>query len=342
VDAGIDPLKINRMLGFIYRGDKQGDSPSLPNGAPKFQNIHGILIVKDGRLVFEEYFYHYYRENRHNLASMTKSITSLLVGIAIEQGYIVGVDEKILPYFSEYLPLQQPDERKNNITIEDLLTMRHGLDCDDWNPASITYYEKDFPYDQPDSIEATLNLPMLSLPGSQYSYCSASTIVLGAIVAKATGKSIPEYSTKYLFDPLGIKLAGWMSVPGGARDTGGGMVMRHRDMARLGQLVLQNGNWNGVQIISEDWLQRSTQEHVPLDFNATWGKGYGYLWWLNDVPIAGTNIHSISASGAGGQVITIFPELNMVIVITGGNYENDEGQPFKIMERLILPAVLPQ
>jgi CubicO group peptidase (beta-lactamase class C family) len=218
--------------------------------------------------------------------------------------------------------------------------MRHGIDCNDWDPDSITYYEKDFPYDQPDAIAATLNLPMLTLPGTRFSYCSASMMVLGAVIAKASGMSIPEYAKKYLLDPLGTKFSTWMSGPGGVTDTAGSMEMRPRDMARLGQLVLQNGNWNGEQIVPEDWIRRSTQEHVALEFNQTWGKGYGYLWWLSDVQVAGTHIHSIAASGAGGQVITIFPELNMVIVITGGNYTNDEGQPFQIMERFILPAVL--
>jgi CubicO group peptidase (beta-lactamase class C family) len=340
VDAGIDPVKISRMLGFIYFGYQSGDTIRQPNGAIKFRNIHGILIVKNGRLVFEEYFNHYYREAPHDLASATKSITSLLVGLAIKQGYIAGVDEKILPYFPEYLPLQSPDERKESITIEDLLTMRHGIECNDWDPSSPTYYKNGFPYDQPDAVEAALNLPMLTLPGSQFSYCSVSTVVLGEVVVIATGIRIPEYARKYLFDPLNIKSAIWMSVRGGVVDTSGSMEMRPRDMARLGQLVLQNGNWNGTQIIPEEWIRQSTQKHVSLDFNQTWGNNYGYLWWLSDVTIAGTQIHSIAASGAGGQVITIFPELNMVIVITGGNYTNDEGLPFQIMERFILPAVL--
>ena len=115
--------------------------------------------------------------------------------------------------------------------------------------------------------------------------------------------------------------------------------MSPRDMARLGLLMLHNGNWNGKQVISEEWVQQSIKEHESLEFNQTWGKGYGYLWWLSDVPIAGRTVHSFAASGAGGQVIAIFPDLGMVIVITGGNYDNDEGQPFQIMQRFILPAV---
>jgi CubicO group peptidase (beta-lactamase class C family) len=339
-DVGIDPVQINQMLAFIYRGDKNGEPLTLPDGDPKFENIHAILIVKDGLLVFEEYFYHYSIENRHNLASVTKSITSLLVGLAIEQGYLEGVGEKVLPYFPEYLPLQQGSEWKERITIENLLTMRHGIACDDWDPDSVTYYKHNFENNQPDTVEATLDLPMETLPGMLYSYCSASTVVLGGVLSKVTGTTIPRFAEQYLFDPLGIGFAAWRSLPGGWTDTCGDLEMRPRDMARLGQLMLQAGNWNGKQIIPADWIDQSIQEHVPLEFNQTWGNGYGYLWWLSDVPIAGTSVHSFAASGAGGQVITIFPDLNMVIVITGGNYQNDEGQPFEIMERFILPAVV--
>ncbi len=339
-DVGIDPVKIKQMLGFIYRGGKNGDKLRRSNGTLKFQKIHSILIVKDDRLVFEEYFYDYSLGNRHDLASVTKSITSLLVGLAIEQGYIEGVDEKVLSYFPEYLPLRQPDERKDGITIEDLLTMRHGLACDDWDPTSVAYHKTNFYTDQPDLVKATLNLPVEVSPGSQFSYCSASTVVLGAILTKATGMSIAEFAKRYLFAPLGLDITRWGSLLGGWTDTGGDLQMSPRDMARLGLLMLHNGNWNGEQIIPEDWIHQSIQEHVSLEFNQTWGKNYGYLWWLSDVPIAGTNVHSFAASGAGGQVIAIFPDLDMVIVITGGNYDNDEGQPFQIMQRFILPAVL--
>ena len=221
-----------------------------------------------------------------------------------------------------------------------MLTLRHGLACNDWEPASPAYYKKDFPWDQPDAIEATLNMAMEALPRSQYSYCSPSTVILGAILAKATGMSVPRFAEQYLLDPLGTERSTWMSLPGGYTDTAGSSEMRPCDMAKVGLLVLRNGNWNGEQIISEDWIRQSTQEQVSLEFNETWGNGYGYLWWLSDVQIGGTPVHSFAASGFGGQVIAVFPDLDMVIVITGGNFEHDEGQPFLIMERFILPAVL--
>jgi len=335
VDAGINPVKISRMLEFIYYGQKRGDTPELPNGLPKYKNIHSILIVKDGKLVFEEYFYDYGRDHQHDLASVTKSITSLLVGATIEQGYLKGVDEKVLPFFPEYLPLEQPDERAENITIEDLLTMRSGWECDDWNPNSRSYYLKM----QPMEIRTILNFPMKTKSGYGFSYCTSGTAILNALVARASGMELSQFANQSLLEPLGIQDITWdydYSYGG----FGGILLMRPRDMARIGLLTLQNGDWRGEQIIPKDWIEQSVQKHVGLSYNKTWGNGYGYLWWLSDVRYGGTKVHSFSASGHGGQVITVFPELDMVVVITGGNYHNDEGQPFQIMERFILPATL--
>jgi len=284
VDVGIDPVWINKMLGAIDPGNRRGIRPSEQNEAYSFHDIHSILIVKDGRLVFEEYFYNYYRENPHTLASVTKSITSLLVGLAIDQGHLSGVDEKILPYFPEYLPLQQPDQRVGEITIEDLLTMRHGWECDEWDPASITYRTKDFEYKHADLVKATLELPVETDPGSHFSYCTPSTVVLGAVLERATGMTLSQFAWQNLFDPLGINRATWMHVPGGGwTQAGSGVEMIPRDMARIGLLVLRNGNWNSEQIVPESWIQRSTEEHVALEQDQpSWDRGYGYLWRLGE------------------------------------------------------------
>jgi CubicO group peptidase (beta-lactamase class C family) len=284
------------------------------------------------RLAYSRYF-------NHDVASVTKSITSLLVGVAIEQGYLKGVDEKVLPYFPEYLPLSVADERKENITIEDLLTMQTGMECDDWDPASRTYYQKNQP-DQTDDIGFILNFPMETTPGSSFAYCTSGAAVLNALLIKVTGMELPAFADRYLFQPLGMKGVVWDISSGGWKNIDGISGMYPREMARLGLLLLQNGKWQGEQPIPQTWIEQSTREHVALAFNTTWGKGYGYLWWLSDVPIAGKMVHSFAASGHGVQVIAVFPELNMVVVFTGSNYDNDVGQPFEIMERFILPAVL--
>ena len=275
------------MLARIYHGDRPGYH-NWPPGQEKYENIHGILIVKDGLLVFEEYFYGYLLDSRHNVASVTKSITSLLVGIAIEQGDLGGVDESVPSFFPELLPLEPSGQQVGGITIEDLLTMRHGWECNDWDPDSRTYYLGNWESSQPNPVAATLNLPSVAAPGSRFSYCSASTIVLGGLIANATGTGIPEYADEVLFSPLGIETALWSRAAGGWTDTGGSLQMRPRDMARLGLLMLQDGNWDGLQVVPERWVRQSVQAHVRLSFNETWGRGYGYLWWLSEVPVAGT------------------------------------------------------
>jgi CubicO group peptidase (beta-lactamase class C family) len=340
-DVGIDPVWITRMLDSIFRGEQSEETHTLPNGGSKYQGIHNILIVKDGRLVLEEYFYYQSRYRSHEVASVTKSFTSLWVGLAIEHGYLESVDEKILHFFPEYLPLQAPDEQVENITIEDLLTMRAGWECDDWNPASRTFYQKDFPLDRPDLVETVLYFPMETLPGSTFSYCTSGTYVLNALLTKATGMELSSFAKQYLWEPLGIQSVTWAPFWGGWAEIGGVSLMRPRDMAKIGLLVLQNGNWNGEQILSEDWIRLSTQEHVSLDPDQpSWGKGYGYLWRLGRVRVIGSSVESVYAMGGWQQVITIFPSLNMVVVINGGDHEDYEGQPFQIMERFILPAVL--
>jgi CubicO group peptidase (beta-lactamase class C family) len=334
-DTDINPIRISRMLEHIYHGQKRGDTPDLPNGRPKYMNVHSILIVKDRRLVFEEYFYDYGHDDKHDLASITKSITSLLVGAAIEQGHLTSVDEKVLSFFPEYLPLEQPDIQAENMTIEDLLTMRSGWECDDWNPESRTYYQKM----QPMEIRTILNFPMETRPGYAFSYCTSGTAVLNAIIAKASEMELSQFANQSILEPLGIQDVTWdydYSFGG----YGGILLMRPRDMARIGLLALQNGLWQEEQIIPQDWIEQSVYKHVGLSFNKTWGNGYGYLWWLSDIRYGETKIHSFSASGHGGQVITIFPDLKMVVVITGGDYYSDDDQSFQIMERFILPAAL--
>ncbi len=340
-DVGINPAWGTKLLEAIHTGEKGSEPLTRPGGGSKYMGIHNILIVKDGRLVFEEYFYHKSPYSSHEVASVTKSFTSLLVGLAIEHGYIEGVDEKILNYFPEYLPLEGADEQVQELTIEDLLTMRHGWECDDWDPASRTYYEKDHPLDRSDLVETILYFPTETLPGESFSYCTSATYVLNAILTKATGMELSSFAAQYLFEPLGIESVTWTLFWGGWAEIGGVQYMRPRDMAKIGQLVLQNGRWEGEQIISEDWIQASTQQHVSLvPDGPSWDAGYGYLWRLGNMRIISSRVGSICALGGWQQVIAIFPKLDMVVVINGGDDPSYGGQVFQIMEEFILPAAL--
>jgi CubicO group peptidase (beta-lactamase class C family) len=166
--------------------------------------------------------------------------------------------------------------------------------------------------------------------------------VLNAVLVRATGMKLSSFAEQYLFEPLGIESVSWIPFWGGWAEIGGVQFMRPRDMAKIGQLVLDNGSWNGEQIVSEDWIRLSTQEHSSLepDQQPSWGQGYGYLWWLGDVRVIGSYVKSVSALGGFQQVISVFPKLDMVVVINGGDDESYVGQVFEIMENYILPAAL--
>jgi len=341
VDVGINPVWMTKMLDSIYTGEQSDETFTAPPGG-KYLGIHDILIVKDGRLVFEEYFYYQSPYSGHEVASVSKSFTSLLVGLAIEHGYLEGVDEKIVTFFPEYLPLQGADDQVESLNIEDLLTMRHGWECDDWDPASRTYYGNDHPLDRSDLVETILYFPVESPPGTSFSYCTSGTYILNAILTKTTGMKLSRFAEQYLFEPLGITSAKWIPFWGGWAEIGGVQSMQPRDMAKIGLLVLQNGKWNGEQIISENWIQRSTQEYVSLepDQQPSWGRDYGYLWWLGNIRVIGSSVRSVCALGGWQQVIAVFPKLDMVVVINGGDDESYAGQVYEIMESFILPAVL--
>lgn len=304
-----------------------------------FPNIHAILVVKNGKIVFEEYYYNYNINMRHDLRSATKSFTSLLMGIAIEKDFIKSADEKVYPFFPEYPSFDNWDIRKSKMDIDNLLTMRSGLDSDDWlyeeSPGSEYYL-----YQSEDWIKFMLDLPMVADPGEKFAYSSGGVIVIGGIITNATGMSISKFSDQYLFGPLEITDFLWRTYSFGT-NTGGNLELRPRDMARFGQMVLKKGVWKNSKIISPEWLNKSVIPYVDVPNNTSWGSEYGYLWWISRVFIKNREINSFGASGNGGQVIQIFPYLDMVAVFTGGNfYPNDKGYPYKLMEQYILPALI--
>lgn len=299
-------------------------------------SIHSFLIVRNGKLVLESYFNGWNRKRRHDLRSATKSITSCLVGIAIDKGFIPSTDEPVFDFFSEYEPFANSDPRKETATIRHFLQMRTGLACDDWNTSSPGYEGK--MYKHRDWIRFILDLPAVNEPGQLFSYCTGSPVTLGGVISKTSSLTIPAFSEEYLFGPLGITDYQWEFQPNGNTDTGGHIHLYPRDMAKFGLLFLNNGNWYGEQLVSEAWVAestRSTEEISPDNFTTL---GYGYLWWTKNWNVEGTP-HSYFASGNGGQFIFVFPSLNAVIVFTGGKYNEDSSRvPFGNLGGRILKA----
>ena len=319
---GIDPVKINALMLSILN--------------QKYKNIHSVLLAKNGKLVLEEYFHGYHREKRHQTRSAMKSIGSVLTGIAIDQGFISSEDVKVYPYFKSYEPEEKWDARVRDVTLKSLLTMTSGYDCDD---VQGNYNCERNMYKSDDWVEYALNLPIAHNPGEHWAYNSASLWLVGEIISKESNLSIPEFADQYLFEPLGINDVQWWFSPRGSAWLAGGAEMRPRDMAKFGHMVLDSGKWKGRQIVSREWIEKSTREHIR-NSGGYWG--YGYLWWVGSTVINGREIHTFLASGNGGQKIYVFPEFDLVAVFTGENYNSKlSSQPDQMLIKYILPAMMP-
>ncbi len=315
-NTGLDKKLLEEMVQKIVNGT--------------YPNVHSVLIIKDGKLVFEEYFYEHNKNKLHELRSATKSFISALTGIAIEKGYIKSKNEKVLPYFSEYT-FKNYTAAKKQITIENLLTNQSGLDCDTYNPKavgneSVMAYEKDW-------IQYSLDLPMVDSAGGIGQYCSSNPIIMGRIIEKATKMTLPEFAQQTLFKGIGIKNFDWQFKPDpSSGETFCQLNLRSRDMAKFGLLYLNNGVWNGQQVIPKDWVEQSLNKHSVVA-----GLDYGYLWWTKYLDANGVRYYGKLAQGNGGQKIYIFKELNLVTVITAGHY-NMQSSSNELNAKYILPA----
>jgi len=303
-----------------------------------YKDLHSVLLYQDGKLVMEEYFYGYSAARPHQLRSATKSVVSALAGIAIDRGALTGIGERILPHM-HYATYGNPDPRKSQITLDDLLSMTSGLDCNDHSstsPGRETVLDK-----QPDWVKATLDLPMIADPGVTANYCSGGVSVVGRLIENAVHMSLPRYAQTTLFGPLGIRRADWswnFNLTNADKEYSQ-IYLRPRDMLKFGILYLSNGRWRGRQIISAAWVHTSLAQHSHVD-----NVGYGYFWWRHQFAVkaaAGVQQTVIAAAqGNGGQKIYIAPQFHLVAVFTGGGYNADWTPPNTIMEKLVLPPLM--
>ncbi|MGW8178943.1 MAG: serine hydrolase domain-containing protein [bacterium] len=326
-EEGIDPVKIEEMLGEIREG---------PLGY-----LDSVLLVKNGKIVLEEYFHGYERGRLHDTASVTKSVTSALIGIAIEQGAIEGVDQTIADLLPEYAGIINSDPTKRGLQLQHILTMSTGLEWD----------EESFPYSHAqndcfqmklsdDAPEFALERPVREEPGTRFHYSCANTMLLSAIIEANTGLGVDEYAEEHLFRPLGISSYTWDHYGDGLVDTEGGLSLAPVDMAKIGYLFLNHGMWNRSQIIDRAWVEESTSPHIAT---GTLGAEYGYQWWRIEGVVAGQEVETFFASGLGGQNIFVFPTLDLVVVFTAPLDTPDGSlQNTLVLQDYILPAVLPQ
>ena len=295
-----------------------------------YPNVHSVLIIQDGKLLFEEYFYEYTKDTFQELRSATKSFISALTGIAIDKGYIKSINERVLSYFPEYT-FENSSDLLNQITIENLLTNQSGLDCDITNEKAEGNETK--MYNSDDWVKFSLDLPMIDIPGGKGMYCTGNSIILGKIIEKETKQPLPEFAKQTLFGPLGITKFKWRFKPDkSSAETFGQLNLRPRDLAKFGLLYLNKGNWNGKQIISAEWCEQSLKKHSIIQ-----GVDYGYQWWIKYLDADGVRYYGKAAQGNGGQKIYIWEQQNMVTVITGGNY-NTQSPSDELIRKYILPA----
>jgi len=282
-------------------------------------DLKGIVIVRNGRLASEHYFNGDSVDSLHDIRSATKSITSLLVGISINKGLVHSVNDSIAPY----LP-GMPKDGKEKITIKDLLNMRSGLDANDEDPS--TPGDEDNLDKSSDWIRTIYAVPMKGVPGSKYNYCSINAFLTGVIIENASHMALDEFARVNLFEPLGIRDYQWRHVPINRITGQGNLSITARDLAAIGELVLNDGVVNGRRLLSHDWIARSLASQVSISDSDPYAEFYGYMWYTKAEPIDGHNIEVHFASGNGGNKIYVVPSLHMVVAITSSAYNTNYGQ----------------
>ena len=337
-DEGFDTALIENMMGRVV--------------SEQYAGIDSVTIVRNNRLLLywaadrELTQYDAWVGNqdteRHVLHSTSKSFTSALVGIAIDQGFIASTD---VPFYSlfDYPSYLHWDPRKDDMTLEDALTMRLGLEWDEWT----------YPYTSPnndlvalntyntDWAKALLDLPMIEDPGTSFTYNTAATTAIGQAVENAAGMPLADFANVNLFYPMQITDAVWATTPTGLPVGGSGLFLRPRDLAKFGQLYLDNGAWQGQQLISADWIADTVVPRVDISSWATYSSAYGYQWWLDELPYNYQPVETWVTSGYGGQYLFVIPSLELVVAFTGHNYEPGPGigNLYRMLQEFILPAI---
>lgn len=311
----------------------------------KYEKITSIVVAHKGKVVFEKYYNGNDMNSLHNTRSATKTMATLLTGIAIDQGHITSEKDMIFDYLQHKLPVKNPDKRKEKITIEDLLTMSSALECNDSDRSSRGNENRMYIIE--DWGQFYLDLPIRSYPwgpkpkdrpyGRAFSYCSAGAAIVSEILQNAMEENLDAFAKKHLLDPLGISAYTLHYSPMDILNTAGGSEYRSRDFLKLIQLCLNKGQWNGKQIISSSWIEKATTPKV----NARENVDYGYLLWLKSF---GNNkkYSSYYMSGNGGNKVLACPALALTVVITATNYGNRKGHVYtdEIMNDFIIPAIL--
>ncbi len=306
-------------------------------------NVHAVLVVRGGKLVYETYrrgqdyrwslplgMVTHTPQMQHDVRSISKSVVSLLVGIALDRRLITSIDDPVFAYFPEYASLRT--QEKDRMLLRHLLTMRSGLQWD-----QLTYSDsansEHLMFRSRDPYRFVLEQPVQHKPDEEFNYSSGNTQLLAGVLQKATGEPLAEFAKETLFEPLGITQFTWPNMPAsGEVSASWGLRLRPRDMAKIGELVLRKGMWNGRRVVSDAWIEESTRPRPTNGSFATdWSPLYGYQWWIGNSAVGDHAILWITGGGLGGQRIYIAPAYDLVVVITAGLYL----APFEDQDRVV-------
>jgi len=324
---------------------RMGDLLTQAQRAGQLDGLHAVVVVRGGETLLEHYgtgedsswehslgVVDFGPATLHDLRSVSKSVTALLYGAALGGGAVPEPTEPLLRQFPEYPDLAADPERAK-LTVEHALTMSLGLE-----------WREDIPYDSPDNGEIAMELapdryryvlerPVVAPPGESWTYCGGATALLGKLIADGTGQALEAYGGEKLFAPLGVEQFHWMAGEDGVASPASGLRLTPRDLARVGELVLADGAWGGRQLVPASWIS----EMLKPRLRTAWGAEYGYHWYLDTV----AGHRTASAMGNGGQRLMILPELDLVVAVTAGNYDDPEQwrTPMAVLEQVVLPAL---
>jgi CubicO group peptidase (beta-lactamase class C family) len=322
-----------RALAGLDRAVASGD----------FGKITSVVVAHDNEIVRESYFGMTRAGTLHDTRSLTTTVTGYLVGIALDHGLLTSVDTEIAKIVSVGDAVQNPDRRKDAITVEDLLTMSSPLDGDDSDMYSRGHQER--MYLTPDWSKFALDLPVRDYQpweqqpeeypyGRRFSYCAAGAVLLGRALEESIGEPIETFAATRLFEPVAISGAVWARTAEGMAMTAGGLRLTSRDLLALGQLALDGGTRDGHQVVSRRWIDASTTPKVEVDDETE----YGYLWWLKTMRVDARDWRCHYMAGFGGSRVAVFPDDRLVIAVTSENYSLPEAH--ELTERLINHHVL--
>ncbi len=346
-------LKINVLLIYLvafalsFQQVEAGIEDEINTINP--QQLSSVLVQQHQEVLFEEYYNGATSQQLHDIRSASKSLTSLLFGIASKEGYFTSPYEKVLPVFKDYNPLLFKSYQKSEMTFFDLLSMTNPLECNDMNEYSRGHEER--MYLTHDWIEFFLNLPARGhmpwepkpsdLPyGRSFAYCTAGISITAAAIERRTGKKMDEYAQEKLFDSLGISNVEWLYSPTGITQGGGGLKIKPKDLLKIGQLMLNNGQWKDEQLLPLDWVTKSfTPYSVSMpEIDAS----YGLTWWIIPFKTSDKVVTTYAAAGNGGNYLFVVPELDATVVITATAYNTPymHKQTHDIFSKAVLPYLL--